>query len=381
MALSVGLEKARELAGKARDLYPRLKSECERQVVRWEWGSFTLHSLEPAYFEVNKARPGVRLGEGPDAPASAECAYGFDAQDRLVLERQRAGFAGQFYETFYQWEPGGTVRLHFDYHPEKTWIHAAWFSRDDAGRARSLDTVYARGGSSSEIYQYDAEDRIVGIECYGAGPDGDVHDFRDIEYDSTGRIVRVYWRYPDGRRILDFERPSEEQSFPAVRKELGNSLAEAIVTSLARLSLTEPVYALALWYCDAEEQHRLPPNISVGLEAERQRFVEEHGAEAPQFVWNPAEWEKSHIGLNLDERLTSQCESASQDIWQNDRQGEVDVFLSELAQQLATCALPFARTDDFVCYAINLDSGAYAEDVSSQAPQPAADLLRRRGLL
>lgn len=381
MAATAGLEKATDLARRAGDLYPQLKLECEQCAMRWEWGTFVLHSLEPAYFELNKMRRGAPLEEEPDEPVSGVTGYGFNAQGKLVVERQLTEFAGRFYETFYRWEQGGTASLHFGYDPKKAWLNVAWFSYDDAGRVRSIDTVYARGNSSSELYQYDSGGRVISVERHGTNqPYGDLNDFRDIEYDSAGNIVRVFWRYPDGRRVLDFERPADGRTFQALRQALSKSLAETIVASLEGLSVKEPAFALGLHYCGAEYQHRLPPNVAIGLDAERRRFVEAHGNEAPDLIWNPAEW-KNHVTLKLDEQLSSQCESVNQDIWQNDRQEEADMFVADLAQRLEQYALPFPKTDDFVSYAVNLDNGTFAEALSAQITPQVATQLRRRGLL
>lgn len=376
MSESPGIEKARSLAKAAENLYPELKRECEEKVVRWERGDFVLHSLEPAYFEIHKHRPGNRL-EGEAATRRGWYAHGFDAQGRLVLLREYV-FSDRFYETFYRWEVGGTSLLRYGYDPKKEWIYAAWFSRDGEGRVRSIDTVHPGGAGWSKIYQYDPEGRVIKVEERHGG---ESRDFRDIEYDPEGKIARVYRREPGGERILDFERPSRERTFPVARDELSRTLADAIVASLARLSLQEPVYALALWYCDAEYQFRLPPHVAIGLDSERKRFAELRDKDVLWFIWNPAEWKMNHVHAHLDEELSSRCDSVNQDIWQNDRQKEVDVFLADLAQRLAKAGLPFPRTDDFVAYAINLDNGEHAEAVASQIAPESAMLLRQRGLL
>jgi hypothetical protein len=209
---------------------------------------------------------------------------------------------------------------------------------------------------------------------------GDIHDFRDLEYDDAGKIVRVFFRYPDGRRVLEFERPDDAHTFSALQAALSQSLADAIVASLAELSISEPVFALGLHYRRAEYLHRLPPHAAVGLESERTRFVELYGKEAPRLIWNPAEW-KTYVAIKMDDRLRAQCRSASQDIWQNDRQEEADVFVAALAQRLAKTELPLPKTKDFVCYAVNLNTGSYAADVSSQLTPQVARRFHRRGFL
>ncbi|MBL8739704.1 MAG: hypothetical protein JNK04_01380, partial [Myxococcales bacterium] len=73
-----GLDTARELAEAAKTAYAGTKHACERTVVRWEWGTFVLHSLDPAYFELHKVRRGAPLASEPDPPVSGARGYGFD---------------------------------------------------------------------------------------------------------------------------------------------------------------------------------------------------------------------------------------------------------------------------------------------------------------
>ncbi len=353
MAAGSGLDEVRRLAREASGLHASLKEESERRVVRWEWGTFVLHALEPAYFEIHKVRPGTKLAGEPKAPTSGVHGYGFDDEGRLVVVRQLTSFPGKYYETFHRWESGGTSRFHYGYDPQKSWINVAWLAHDEVGRVRTIDTVYARGNFISEIYAYDPEGRVIGLERRGTNPPfGDIHDFRDIEYDASGRIVRVYWRSPDGRRTLDFERPSADRTFAALRSALSDGLANAIVEALARRALQEPVFALAIHFCGAEYQHRLPPNVAVGLASDRARLLEEYGDASS--VWNPAEWE-TQLDLELDPRLSAGCASASQDIWQNDLQEEANLFIVHLAQELGARALPLTRTDDFEVRAVDLE--------------------------
>lgn len=352
------LEKARALARDANPRYPELKRECERRVVRWEWGTFVLHSLEPAYFEIHKVRPGTKLRGEPTEPTSGVHGYGFDDAGRLVVERQLTEFPGKYYETFYLWESAEIARFHYHYDPRKPWINVAWLSFDEAGRVRAIDTVYARGNYISDTYTYDREGRLLELERRGTNPPyGDLHDYRDVEYDEIGRIARVYGRSPDGRRVLDFERPTSDRTFAALRTAIADGLVAAFVTSLEKQAIEGPVFGVALHFCGADHHHRLPPNVSIGLEADRARILEEYGEDASDSIENPAEWETS-LEWELDEDLASMCASASQDIWQRDLHEEADRFVRDLARRLdeGASALPLSRTEDFAVKAVDLDA-------------------------
>jgi hypothetical protein len=145
--------------------------------------------------------------------------------------------------------------------------------------------VFARGNWRARVYSYDRDGRLTGCEHRGTNPPyGDIHDFRDVECDARGAIVRVYRRHLDVRRTLEFERPASGDPLAARRKEL-----------LARL-----------------DQHRLPPRVGVGRQSQRVAFADRHGDDAPDFIWNPAEWASGEIELGLDPELLSLCESVNQ---------------------------------------------------------------------
>jgi hypothetical protein len=148
------------------------------------------------------------------------------------------------------------------------------------------------------------------------------------------------------------------------------------------VQIESPVYAIALTWCGAAYQQMIPPTLMVGVVSERERFIEEHGqAEAVEtFLWNPAEWQLSGVP-ELSKASAQMAELANQDIWRNDHVGEVETFFAQLAGDLSNRDLRTPKTDDFVCYASNLDLGDGIDDVESQAPQHQLQLLRERELL
>src|SRR5688572_11078172 len=267
------IERLRALAAGAREAYPEIKARCEARATRWEWATFALYSPEPAYFEVHKFTPGDRL---PGRPARSGHGYGFDPTDQIVLEHQLTELPGRFYETFYERAADGFARYHFHYSREKELINVGWFSLDDRGRVSAIDTLYSAGSWRTQIFRY--EERLQTIEHRTE----EAVDFRDLEWDAQGRIARVYWRYPDGRRILDYERPSEDRTFAVNRRELRLRLGDAIRSSLAMIG--QPVQAVALHWCGAEYQHRLPPHVAACTASELEQLRESFGDELDS-VW------------------------------------------------------------------------------------------------
>jgi hypothetical protein len=379
--VSEGIEHAKRLAEDAPSSYAKLKAAAEAAVVRWEWATFVVHSYEPAYFEISKVTQGRILPSEPAEPISGAHGYGFDAHGRVVVERQQTEFVGRVYETFFVHEGDGIASYHYSYDLEKTWINVEWFVAGSPGIVE-VHSVYARKNWLSVTYQYDESGRVVGCQRRGTNPPyGDLNDSREIEYDGTGQIVRVYWCHPDGRRDLEFERPAKEATLRACRRDLLEQLKLAIVESMRSVSAADEVYAVVLSHCEAEYLHRLPPHVGVGLMTECRQLLEKHGGLAPDYIWNPAEWTSGELALELPAKLAALCASVSQDIWQNELEAEVDEFLLDLARVVKKADLPCRIADHFVSVVVALDRGDYAEQIVEQIDGKTARDLRAANML
>lgn len=120
------MEHAKSLAEAAPDRYAELKAAAEARAVRWQWATFAVHSYKPADFEISKMTKGRWLKAEPSPPTSGAHGYGFDADGRVVVERQQTEFPGRFYETFFIHEAEGIASFHYSYDPEKPWINVEW---------------------------------------------------------------------------------------------------------------------------------------------------------------------------------------------------------------------------------------------------------------
>jgi hypothetical protein len=358
----VTLELAR---GLAKWTYAEAKREAEASVVRWEWATFTRHSLEPAYFEIHKHRPGNLLAGEPAPPTSGARAHGFDAEGRLCVERQQTEFPGRFYETFYARRDGGIARRHFGYGPEKEPINSAFFELEGE-RVVRIDTVYASGTHMAESFTYDATGRVASVERRGPGT---IHDFRDLEW-NTDHIARVYWRYPDGRRSLYYERAKREDTLARRRGRLTEGLVSAILRALERSPPDAEIYAVALWWCAAEYQNRFPPNVAIGTSTQRDEFLATDRERAKDFLWSPPEW-CNELGVELDPELERICDAVSQDVWQNDLQEEADALVASVAAELGKRPLPVPAAKDVVAYAVRVDAAENAAHQLSRQLTPA----------
>ena len=84
------IERLRTFLKSARDEYKALNKIAEAQVVSRRWASGSYINLEPFYFEYNRFSKGKILKAKPKKITNVY-EYGFDAQDRVVFERQHDG--------------------------------------------------------------------------------------------------------------------------------------------------------------------------------------------------------------------------------------------------------------------------------------------------
>lgn len=383
--MSNGLERARALAKGAQRRYAKLKKEAEARVVRWEWASFAARSYKPAHLEISKTAKGKPLDAEPVPPVGGSHGYGLDAEDRVVVELQQTSFPGRYYETFFVHEPDGIASFHFSYEEPKRWINAEWLEVGDAG-VTEQHAVYARGNAISTSYERDERGRVVRARRSGDNPPyGALDDWRELEYDGDGQLVRVYWCQPDGQRSLDFERASEATSLPTRWQELLRELSAAVLQTLRDRPppgrADDPLYTLAFFHTGAAYQHRLPPDVAGGRLSACERLQRELGEEAPEAIWNPAEWiDDDGLGqeleLALSPELAALCSSVNQDIWQNERYAEVDRFLLELAALVSSAELPCPRAESFCAVSVAIDRGECARQVEEQLAPELVQALR-----
>lgn len=369
----MSLEQARDVV---RWTYAKAKRETAARVVRWEWGTFVRYSLEPAYFEVHKVRRGDLLAKEPRSLKNGGFAHGFDAEGRLCMTREQTQFKGQEYETFYAPREGGVACRHFGYSPDKKAINSAFFEVDE-DRVVRIDTIYsARKTTMAQIFTYDPAGRLTTIERQGPEKQ---HDYRDLEWDAGG-IVRVYWRYLDGRRTLTFERTGAGATLAKQKTKLRAVLVDAVVQALKTTPPEADLYALALWWCGAEYQHRIPSNVAFATTREQAAFLEK-GKRAKEFLWSPPEW-GNELPIDLDPDILRACNAASQDVWQNDLQEDASAFLMSVAAALGKKKLPVATTKDFVTFAVEVDSAEHAHAQMAQQITPARRAaFKKRGML
>src|SRR5688572_18231816 len=97
----------RPLLNRASKEYDARKSAAESQVVRWEYWSGPAYDPKPYYFE-RALRSGVlKRGKRLDKLTARGCAYGFDAQGRVVVDRQPKSPDDPAFDEFFVYNKSG----------------------------------------------------------------------------------------------------------------------------------------------------------------------------------------------------------------------------------------------------------------------------------
>ncbi|HRI71359.1 MAG TPA: hypothetical protein PK156_44305 [Polyangium sp.] len=377
MAYLQGLETTKRLTAMtehAEKNYATLKATTEARVVRWEWASASLHSYEPGYFEIHKFPRGKVLADVKDAQFHPY-QYGYDVEGRMIVERQHTEFPGHIYETFFLHEPDGIMAVRYNYYlPDKELQGVEWFSLHE-GRVVATHCL-----SFEQTYQYNDQGHMVRRDRRGLNGGDVLIDWHELEYDAKGKLVRIHWCYPDGRRYVHFERTTRKTSFKTLKRDLLQGLTTAIVDGIGRAGISDEVYVVAVrYFC----QNPFPPLIGINTVSERARLMQVHGDHGFEAIWNPCEWKTSwdELDVKLSPELEAMCTAAAQDIEQNERDEELIRFLFELARALNKANLPIKRADEFVCVVVAEEQGGVDEQVEQQLTAKARKKLGQGGWL
>ena len=202
-------------------------------------------------------------------PEGGQVQVGFDAADRMVVERSYTGVAGRFYETFYELGKTEVDKYHYDYDPQKHIIHVARY-RFSGEQLVELEHRYQGGGRRHERFEWERGRLMRVIVDHGEGSHVD-----ELSYDAAGTLAAIEWVYPNGARTKTYERVTA--SLASLLEELERLSLEAIPRTVERSKTDDPICAIALWLDMEGYEHVLPPGLAVAYESERRASLAEHG--------------------------------------------------------------------------------------------------------
>jgi hypothetical protein len=352
------------------------------EIVRWVYSTDELWT----YWDLREKGREDTILPGPEG---AFFAYGLNGAGHRVMVRE------------FQWD-------------------SVWVPQN--GKEPELRRIPTTNALREYLIRYDSDCLHVSVLERGALKSVESLQFEnrllmDLETFEGGSYGRQHFFY-EGRRkkrvqyFADQEQLSMEthygshgeQTFFRVRRdgtliELGQPLPKGITakklkaTILDRMRLlipevvekarvAEPIYCVSLGY-DGEGNDVLPPLIGIGVESERSRWLQEHGTEAREWIWNPAEFyhfEKPHTQME-DDALEEACDLLNNHLTERGSLAPAVRLLLEVATKLnrATWPASIRKTADFVVYAVDFELGSLRRNMrASLSPEQFADLKARR---
>ena len=371
--------------GEAAREYAARKAAAEARVVRWEHWSAPAYDPKPYYFERLARRGVVRRGRRLARPSARGCAYGFDAQGRVVIDRQPKSDEPPFDEFFSHGRSG---------------VESAAYDRDGAHALRYVTRQRLRGGrpvstevldalppfaSYAERYRYRGG-RLDRIDVESrAGKDAAVDRITyDVVYEPDGRLraIRRHYDYLP-RPFPVYWNPELGDSLERLSQGVRRALLEAIPRAVRGARVREPAYCLALAYDEAGDE--LPPALGIGLERERRALLAKGATDARQRLWDPARFSRYRRGaVKLTAPgLSGACEKLLQYALMGEALWVPQRLLNDVAAALnrRTWRGVLPTTDDFVVYAVNFDGDELAENLKAGLLPAKLKLLRSRRLV
>jgi hypothetical protein len=388
--IETDLRSARQALEEFGERRTELRRQCEDSVVEWRWAreGSDLQRPQPLYHR-RYGLPAPRLLEEAPAVPLNEQQYGYDGNGDIVVVREYES-VGSFREELRVRRGDTVVGYRWSETGAPTEVNIARF-RD--GRISSYVTVWADvptdplHGWTTERYEYDG-DLVVAIHDESEIAFGDVPVQRpsliEAAYDPLGRLLELREHGHSGEKVL-YRARGTGPSMDKLLRRVEDLLVETL-PRLVREHADQPIYCLVLHY---HSEWPLPPTIGVGLERERQAWIDTiDDAETLKLtVWNPAEF-SNYRGDTLDWDLTEidpELARAIRAIPENDDGAAERArgILNRAARRLQRLDWPAIApvTDDFVVFAVDYELMDLMENLRQSVPAPVRQALADRALL
>ncbi|HSU55842.1 MAG TPA: hypothetical protein VLT36_17435 [Candidatus Dormibacteraeota bacterium] len=365
---------------------PALREEHLRKVVRW------VHSTEELWscWDLREKAPEDSALPGPEG---ALYAYGFDQSGRRIAVREFKSNSVWVREN--ERGPGSRSELLdvptkdvFREHLisyEGDWVDVSVLKDgllSSVHRSRFQDRLltesesFGDGFYGRQVFQYEGR-RKKRLQCFSHNERLDT----EIHYGPHGE--QTFFRVRRDGTLFQLGQPLPKGMTPKkLKATIRDRLLLLIPQVVGAAKIDEPIYCVALAY-DGEGNDVLPPGIAIGVDSERSKWLREHGAEARDWLWNPAEfyhYEKPHTQFE-DEPLEKACDLLNTHLAERDGLTPATRLLVEVAAELNKLLWPanVRRTEDFVVYAVDLELGRLQKNMKAcLAPDRLSDLKARR---
>ena len=370
-----------------KNAFNRLKKLCESKVVRWKYWLWPDWYWEPDFFL------GARQNSKPVKKEGAKFAFGYNNDNRVVVIRQFGGAGsrdGLHAMQFLRWSKKKIVGSIF---------FGATIYEGDSGNIVA-GTDFRLGGNVADCFEATlSEERIVRVERLLES----WWEWKTIEWQGDkvttvlegmrGRKAHRQNTYSKTGEViedLDLTDPVKRKPLPkgvtmkSLEKEIRERLAKAVVATVIKAKLKEPVYCLALNY-DCEGNPLLLPELGIGLESDRQARLKRGGRDATLEIWEPEEFSifaNNRTELK-DKALDRACDLYNRELESNGSVEPARKLILQVAGDLARMDWKgkLNTTEDFIVYAVDTDLADLRKNLKLTVPAKTLAKLRTAKML
>jgi hypothetical protein len=191
---------------------------------------------------------------------------------------------------------------------------------------------------------------------------------------------------------LDLSKPAKRKPLPkgvtmkSLAKQIRERLARAVVMTVTKARIKEPVYCLALNY-DCEGNPLLLPELGIGLDSERQARLNRAGRNAKLDIWEPEQFSlfaNSRTALQKrDRELDRACDLFNRELEYEGSDEPARKLILQVAADLAKVDWrgKVHTTHDFIVYAVDTDGADLHRNLKFSVPAKQLAKLKAAKLL
>jgi hypothetical protein len=276
----------------------RLLADCAAQAVSWRWATESMGEATP-FMREQYGGPAPRWLADDKADPERHMHHGFDAEGRLVLQRQSRGRVTAWLhealrrtaldlDVYEEGAPRLTTVTQYRYRPDGL-LDSQHISRGHEG----FDTRYVWGnGQNGQNGQNGRLERAVTSNWAETRKTWLCQDV--YRYTEAAQLDTITLEYldddgtPSGESRLSYRRPRKGETLASVTARVEALLRDEIARALAQIPSDEKIYCLLICYTQEDFEAAWPPFLVWGLESYRRRVLET-GEEVSYHLWAPDE--------------------------------------------------------------------------------------------
>lgn len=365
-----------------KNAFSRLKRLCESKVVRWDYWDLPRWYWDPADLYVRSRYLATKTGR-----KEADIGYGYDNLGRVVV--------------IHHFDPPKITSMEFLRYSRKKLVGSCFGPEAIRSEGKVIGSDWSAGSYVSNVFEAIlSEGRIVLVEQLYGSVEADWNrvewrgdEIAKVAYGAFGRkahLERVYGKNGKVVEEIDLSKPVKRKPLPkgvtmnSLAKEIRERLSKVVVQTVTKAKIKEPVYCLALNY-DSEGNPLLPPELGIGLEADRRARLKRGGRDAKLDIWDAVNFPmfaNSRTALK-DRELDRACDLFNRELEYKGSDEPARKLILQVAADLAKVDWKgkLNTTDDFIVYAVDTDGADLRKNLKVSVPPKQLAKLKAARLI